>query len=64
MSARIEIGGKSYNAEWFKSRTEEEALRTLGKLHGRERITNVWKQANGKSVPNYTKKKKSSKKAN
>ena len=62
MSKRLELGGKSYNKDWFLNVTEEYAVATLGASDGKDRIRNVWKQANGKSVPNYSKGKKKKKK--
>ena len=55
MSGIIELGGVPYKKAWFQNVTEEYAVAVLGPGDGKDRIRNVWKQANGKSVRNYSK---------
>lgn len=48
----IKLGDITYNAEWLRSVTEEQAVRAhRSKDHNQ--VRNAWKQANGKSVRNH-----------
>ena len=62
MSTKTEIiiiQGEKFNASWLKTVTLDTAIKTLslGK-YDRNTITNVWKQANGKTVPTTPRKDK------
>lgn len=57
-SKRIVLGKVNYNAEWLRSVTEQKALIILASKFEVNQIKNAWKQANGFSVPNYSKKSK------
>lgn len=49
----ISLGGETYNAVWLRTVSEHEAIRAHhGKDHNQ--VRNAWKQANGKSVRNYS----------
>lgn len=54
----LKLGLVTYKIAWLKSVTEQKAISTLKFTHDISQIRNAWKQANGKSVRNYTKKDK------
>jgi hypothetical protein len=57
MSAKsnsIDLGGRRYNGEWLRSMSEGEAVLRLKGHCDINQIRNAWKQANGKSVRNYS----------
>ena len=49
----IYLGEDRFNADWLASVTEAEAVFFLKGGHNISQIKNAWKQANGKSTPNY-----------
>lgn len=53
----IELGKERYNADWLITITEEMAVRLIGGKNTNQ-VRNAWKQANGKSIRNYSKKSK------
>jgi hypothetical protein len=53
----IELGDVRYSGVFLRNVTEEEALKHYPHLD-RNQVKNAWKQANGKTVRNYTKKTK------
>lgn len=55
MGSYIILGTEKYNVAYLKSVTEERAIRTFKHLD-RNQVINAWKQANGKTVPNRSKK--------
>lgn len=63
-SNTIELGGRRYNVKWLCSKTEQQAVNMLKSSCDESQIRNAWKQANGKSVRNYTNTKAKSTKKN
>jgi len=51
------LGEERYSGKFLRSVTEAQAIRIFAK-NDRNQVVNAWKQANGLSVPNYTKKRK------
>lgn len=52
----IELGGRRYNADWLRSVPEAQAVIMLKNHCDISQIRNAWKQANGKTVRNYSEK--------
>lgn len=50
----LEHGGERWGIAYFESVTEEQAVRSLP-MKNHNVVRNVWKQINGKSIPNYAK---------
>jgi len=48
----IHLGEDRFNADWLKSVTERDAVRTLSN-HSKNQVINAWKIANGYSIPNF-----------
>jgi hypothetical protein len=53
----VKLGNERYSGSYLRSVTEAQAIKVF-KHKDRGQVVNAWKQANGLSVPNYTKKKK------
>lgn len=62
MGKVIEIGKIRFNANHLRSVSEKKAVADYSHLE-RSKVVNAWKQANGKTVRNYSKSKKASKKS-
>ncbi len=50
----IELGSKKYNGKWLRSVSEQVAVTSLQHKCDASQIRNAWKQANGKTVRNYS----------
>lgn len=50
----IVLSDVKYNGDWLRSVPQNKAVKSLVHKFDRNQIVNAWKQANGKSVRNYT----------
>lgn len=61
MSDGLEISDVNFNAVYLRTISERKAIKDYAHL-SRSKVVNAWKQANGKTVRNYSKSTKTAKK--